>query len=166
MQTIEILDIKPFMQLLLQTDELDAYELVSAQLRTDMFYTLDGHIQPEFFSPQEKDELQLTDLVYLPWQFAKERMFALIRGKKTPSLLRIILKSNNRHIHSLLCATHSSLQPQDIDGMFLNILFQDKHLHITCGISYHIFTQDKTLEDEFTQQTLALLRSRQITFLS
>lgn len=166
MQTIEILDIKPFMQLLLQTNELDSYELVSAQLRTDMFYTIDGHIQPDFFSQQETDELQLANLVYLPWQLAKEKIFALIRGKKTPSLLKIVLKAHNQQIQSLLCTTPSSLLLQDIDGMFLNILFQDKRLRITCGISYHIFTQDKTLEEEFTQQTLALLRSRQITFLS
>ena len=45
MQAINILDIKPFMQLLFQTTALDSYRFVSSSILADMSYTLDGHYQ-------------------------------------------------------------------------------------------------------------------------
>ena len=49
MRTIEILDIKEFMQLLLQSDTFDLYDLVSGEIHTDMLYTIDGHMNHSFF---------------------------------------------------------------------------------------------------------------------
>ena len=52
MQAVEILDIKNFMQLLFQTNILDSYEFVSAELSTDISYSLNGHIHKEFFNEE------------------------------------------------------------------------------------------------------------------
>lgn len=163
MQTIEILDIKNFMQLLFQTDILDYYEFVSAELSTDMSYTLDGHIHKEFFNEEEMDSLGLTSRIYLPWHIAKEKLFMLIRGKKTPSQLKIILKVCTEQAHSLFSATNSSLNPNDIDGIFLNIIFQENKLNVICGISYNIYTMDKILESEFSNSIITLFKSNNIT---
>ncbi|MDE5862817.1 MAG: hypothetical protein K2H34_00530, partial [Lachnospiraceae bacterium] len=80
MQSIEISDIKPFMQLLFQTHQLDSYELVSADIRTDMTYSIDGHIHAAFFSADELSALSLEDKQYLPWAMAKEKIFHIIKG--------------------------------------------------------------------------------------
>ena len=163
MQTIEILDIKPFMQLLFQTNTLDSYEFVSAAIRTDMTYTLDGHINKDFFTEDELEQMHASDTSYLFWQYAKEKVFQLIKGKKTPSQLKIVLKLSDKDIHSLLDSTHSSLTTADIDGMFVNILFQEGKLTIVCGISYKIFTMDKSLENELTTNISAILKAASIT---
>lgn len=163
MQTIEILDIKPFMQLLFQTNTLDSYEFVSAAIRTDMAYTLDGHINKEFFSEEELEQMNSDNTPYLFWQYAKEKIFQLIKGKKTPSQLKIVLKLSDRDTYSLLNSTHSSLTTADIDGMFVNILFQDGKLTIVCGVSYKIFTMDKSLENELTTNISAILKTASIT---
>ena len=163
MQTIEILDIKPFMQLLFQTNTLDSYEFVSAAIRTDMTYTLEGHINKDFFTEDELEQMHASDTPYLFWQYAKEKVFQLIKGKKTPSQLKIVLKLSDNDIHSLLDSTHSSLTTADIDGMFLNILFQEGKLTIVCGISYKIFTMDKSLENELTTNISAILKAASIT---
>lgn len=75
MQEIEILDIKLFMQFLFQTNPFDSYEFVSSELRTDMSYSLDGHINREFFTEEEKSTLGIEHAVYLPWCHAKEKIF-------------------------------------------------------------------------------------------
>lgn len=163
MQAIEILDIKLFMQFLFQTTALDSYEFVSSELRTDMSYSLDGHINKEFFSDDEKETLEITDAFYLPWRLAKEKIFNLIKGKKTPSHLKIVLKTNASETAAFLSSTSSAFHENDIDGLFLNIIFQENKLNVICGISYKIFTLDKTLETAFFENTIALFKSYNIT---
>lgn len=163
MHAINILDIKPFMQLLFQTNALDQYQFVSATIQTDMTYTLDGHINHSFFDEEELSSHSLTDISYLPWQLAKEKIFLLIKGKRTPSQLKIVLKADSSHINALLESTKSSLNSNDIDGLFLNIIFQENTLNVTCGISYKIFTLDKNLEEEFSAKTITLFKSYNIT---
>lgn len=163
MQTITILDIKPFMQLLFQSDHLKSYDFVSADIRTDMVYSLDGHINKSFFSEEESTALSLEHKIYLPWNLAREKIFVLIKGKKTPSLLKIVLKASDRQTDALLSATNSSLNPNDIDGIFLNIIYNENKLNVICGVSYQIFTLDKTLETEFSNDIATLFKSCNIT---
>lgn len=163
MQTIEILDIKLFMQFLFQTTALDTYEFVSSELSTDMVYSLDGHINKIFFTDDEQDALGIKNASYLPWHLAKEKIFTLIKGKKTPSHLKIVLKANTTQRNTLLTSISSSFHENDIDGIFLNIIFQENKLNVICGISYKIFTLDKSLETAFYENTIALFKSYKIT---
>lgn len=158
MQTIEILDVKPFMQLLFQTESFDTYEFVSAELHTDMFYSIDGHINQNFFSAEEIELHRLENHSYLPWCMTREKVFLLIRGKKTPSLLKIVFKISESQLQSIVSETNSSLNPNDIDGLFLNISFQNNKLNVICGISYKIFTLDKELESEFFDKIITFLK--------
>lgn len=163
MQSIHILDIKPFMQLLFQTEQLNEYEFVSADIRTDMTYSLDGHINRSFFSEEELIQHSLTQRSYLTWSIAREKVFTLIKGKRTPSLLKIVLRASVPETESLISSTNSSLNSNDIDGIFLNIIFQENKLNVICGISYKIFTMDKELESEFSAKIITLLKSNSIT---
>lgn len=164
MQTIHILDVKPFMQLLFQSNQLDTYSFVSAQIHTDMSYQLDGHRNRSFFDKDELELLDKTDSTYLPWSIAKDRIFQIIKGKKTPSLLKVVLRASNTMTQELLNSTNSSLKPNDINGIFLNILFQENELNVICGISYKIFTLDKGLEQEFQNKILTFFKSSYISY--
>lgn len=164
MQAIEILDIRDFMLLLFQTNTFDQYEFVSGDLKTDLSYSIDGHINRDFYSTEELETLPLTGHVFLPWLIAKDKIFQLIKGKKTPSRLKIILKATPKQLEHLLSETKSSLYPKDIDGIFLNILYQDKRLNVICGISYKIFSLDKELENEFFGSISTLFKSNGIIF--
>lgn len=163
MQEIEILDIKLFMQFLFQTDALDSYHFVSSELLTDMACSLDGRINREFFTKEEQNALKIEHTAYLPWHYAKEKIFSLIKGKKTPTQLKIVLKASTEETEALLTATASSLHSNDVDGLFLNIIFRENKLNVICGISYHIFTMDKALESEFSNHMAALFKSYKIT---
>lgn len=163
MQSIHILDIKPFMQLLFQTEQLNEYEFVSADIRTDMTYSLDGRINRSFFSEEELIQHSLTQRSYLTWSIAREKVFTLIKGKRTPSLLKIVLRASVPETENLISSTNSSLNSNNIDGIFLNIIFQENKLNVICGISYKIFTMDKELESEFSAKIITLLKSNSIT---
>lgn len=163
MQAIEVLDIKQFMRLLFQTDTLDHYEMVSAEIRTGISYSVDGKLNRPFYNKDELSLLQLEKSFFLPWQYAREKIFSLIKGKKTPSLLKLILKVNSIQASDILSLSGSSLNPNDIDGFFLNIIFQENKLNVICGLSYNVFTMDKELENHFSDSIITLLKSNNIT---
>lgn len=163
MQAIEILDIKQFMRLLFQTDTLDHYEMVSAEIRTDISYSIDGKLNQSFYNKDELSLLQLEKNFFLPWQYAKEKIFSLIKGKKTPSLLKLILKVNPIQAEDILSLSNSSLNSNNIDGFFLNIIFQENKLNVICGLSYKIFTMDRELENYFSENIITLFKSKDIT---
>jgi hypothetical protein len=162
MQAVEILDIKQFMQLLLQSPAFDFYEMVSATLRTDMDYQIDGRWNPSFFSEDETDTYKLTEHTYLPWALAKEKIFSLIKGKKTPTIMKIVFKVSKENLEAFLTTANSPHNSNDIDGIYFNILFQEQKLNVTCQISYKIFTLDKNLEEEFFSNFITLLKSNNI----
>lgn len=163
MQNTEILDVKQFMQLLFQTSSFDFYEMVSATLRTDMDYQIDGRWNHDFFDENEIDTHKLSDYTYLPWSLAKDKIFALIKGKKTPTVMKLIFKMSTGNLESLLHAINSSQNINDIDGVHLNITFQNQKLNVTCSVSYKIFNLDKSLEQEIFNDFVTLLKSNNVT---
>lgn len=163
MQAVEILDVKQFMQLLLQSPAFDFYEMVSATLRTDMDYSINGKWNHSFFDEEEIDANKLNDYIYLPWSLAKAKIFALIKGKKTPTVMKIVFKMSNANLESFLHSTNSSQNPNDITGVYLNVIFQEQKLNVTCSVSYKNFNLDKSLEQDFFNNFVTLLKSNGIS---
>ena len=63
-----------------------------------------------------------------------------------------------------LSQTGSSFTENDISAVFLNIRFQNGELTVTTGISYRIFSPDKTLEHEWDTLLKRFLTKNQISF--
>lgn len=162
MQAIQILDIKSFMQILFQSTGLESYDFVSGEILTDMKYTIDGHINHDFFSDEELQQFSKNHSEYFPWAIAKEKIFHLIKGKKTPSSMKLVFRLQDDIMEEILSQNKQFTQ-NDIDGMFANLTFQNKKLNVICGISYKIFTTDKTLESDFSNYFITFLKSNQIT---
>ena len=57
-----------------------------------------------------------------------------------------------------------SFTENDISAVFLNIRFQNGELTVTTGISYRIFSTDKTLEHEWDTLLKRFLTKNQISF--
>lgn len=163
MQAISVFDIKPFMQLLFQPSELDTCDFISGELCTDMNYTLDGRINDSFFSKDERSILQLENATHLPWSLAREKVFLLIKGKKTPTRMKLVLRLSNHFTQNIIDNCGSNITSSDIDAMYLNIVFQEETLKIFCGISYNIFTLDKNLEEYLASHFVTFIKSNNIT---
>ena len=86
MIAIQLLQVKDFMNKLLRTDLFDHFLLSEATIRGKGSYEIDGHLVPDFYSPEELDELELTGLSCLPFGMLRENCFALIKGKHTPPI--------------------------------------------------------------------------------
>lgn len=162
MQVLTILDIKPFMQFLFQPGNWDTYEFVSAELKTDMLYQLDGHINSSFFSKDELEALSLTNHGYLTWQYAREKIFQIIKGKKTPSTMKLVLRVDTPSMEGFFSPDSLSQNSNHIESIFLNIHYQENKLNVICGFSYKIFTLDKEKENDFFHELITLFKSKSI----
>ena len=151
------------MNTLLASEQFDAFLVDEASITTFNTFHIDGHIVKDFFNSEEITNMEQGLPEFSLWKDIRPICFQLIKGKKTPSQLKIVLKLSEDNTYSLLESTHSTLSTMDIDGMFLNILFQHDKLTIVCGISYKIFTLDKNLENEFTTSISSLLKGASIT---
>ena len=68
------------------------------------------------------------------------------------------------NLHRTLESIKSSFTEQDITGIFLNIRYQNQLLSLTTGISYNIFSVDKTLENEWDRMVRQFLTNHEIAF--
>ena len=148
-------DIKKFMNCLLVKETFDNFLLEEASITTYNTFTIDGHIQNDFYS---NDELEaLPDKFLSTWAMIKPYCFNLIKGSKLPLRFKIVLKASTTYTEKLLNENPCGLSLNDIGGLYINIRYDSKRnlSGETTGIacldcismaSLNIFSMDKTLE--------------------
>ena len=88
----------------------------------------------------------------------------LIKGKKAPASFRFIFLLSPDNLEKTIAASDSSFTANDISGMFFNIKYQNQLLSLTTGVSYNIFSPDKTLENYWDTLIKKFLFQNEITY--
>lgn len=164
MIALNILEIKDFMNKLLCTETFDNFLLKEAAIQSSVTWSLDGEFNSSFYSAEELEERNLSGLSFLPFGQLRSQCFDLIKGKRTPSYFKFVFLLSPANLARTLTQTHSSYTPEDITGMFLNLKFQHGKLLLTTGISYRIFSVDKSLEQEWDSLIKRFLKNHGISF--
>lgn len=164
MIALDISSIKDFMHKLLCTDTFDHFLLKEATIQTGITWNLEGELNNDFYSSEELDELGLTELSFLPFGQVRAQCFGLIKGKRTPSYFKFVFLLSPENLSRTLQRTHSAFTPEDITGMFINLKFQYGKLLLTTGISYRIFSVNKSLEQEWDSLVKRFLLNHEISF--
>ena len=148
-------DIKKFMNSLLVGDTFDKFLLEEASITTFNTFTIDGHIQKDFFS--EEELASLSDSTLSTWATIKPICFNLIKGNKLPLRFKIVLKASATYTEKLLNENPCGLSLKDVGGLYINIRYDSKHglggeevtsatLDCISMASLNIFSMDKTIE--------------------
>ena len=148
-------DIKKFMNCLLVGDTFDKFLLEEASITTFNTFTIDGHVQSDFYS--EEELASLADSTLSSWATIKPICFNLIKGNKLPLRFKIVLKASASYTEKLLAENPCGLSLKDIGGLYINIRYDSKHgmsgeevstaaLDCISMASLNIFSMDKTLE--------------------
>lgn len=164
MQALELTDIKDFMNKFLRSEIFDHFLLQEAVITSAASYVVDGRINKEFYSENELEELGIKDYAFLPYAMLRGNFFDLIKGKKTPSSFKFVLLLSPENLKRTLSSIGSSFSENDITGVFLNIRYQNQLLTMTTGISYNIFSVDKTLDNEWDRLVKQFLKQHEIAF--
>lgn len=161
---LKLSEIKNFMNKLLCTDTFDHFLLQEAVIQGAVTYHIEGALHTDFYSTDELEALGLSGMGFLPFGSLRSQCFDLIKGKRTPSFFKFVFLLSPENLARTLEQTHSSFSPNDITGIFLNLKFQNGDLMLTTGISYRIFSTDKSLEHEWDQLVKRFLKNHEISY--
>lgn len=155
MDCIQIKKVKEFMAALLMQEEFDEYLLQEAEIVTYNSFRMDGHIQKGFYTADEYEAMEAPRLS--EWRKLRPFCFELIKGSKTPVRFRIVLRAKNQLAERLLEESEAGLAPENIDGLYLNIVYENGGLQCVTATSLNIFTMDKTLEKAWDRWAAGLV---------
>lgn len=160
MLALQITNIKDFMSKLFLKDTFDSFYLVESSIVTANTFSIDGRIKKEYFTQEELENHPYAE--YSIWESLRPFCFQLIKGKKTPLAIKLILRLPLKQSEQLLEQSGLSYQIQDIDGFFLNIRYENSIAICTTGVSIKTFTLDKSLELFWDQTIIKFLKNANI----
>ena len=164
MIALELTDVKDFMNKLLRSELFDHFLLQEACITGAATYTINGQITRGFYAEEELEELGLKNVRFLPFSMLRENCFDLIKGKKTPCAFRFVFLLSPSNMENTIRSVGSNYTSSDISGMYINLRYQNQLLSLTTGISYNIFSTDKTLENEWDKLVMKFLTRNEIAY--
>ena len=160
MVSMRILDVKTFMSELLIHDMFDLFLLSELEIITNIKIQVDGHLYKEYYSNDEKEAL--VGRSHSLWKEVKPTVYSLIKGDKLPLSMKIVLMLPAKSIEKLLEKSSVFLNPSDINGLYLNIKFENNDLIYTTGTSIKVFSLDKSLDQLWDERAKAFMRQKGI----
>lgn len=164
MTALSILNVKEFMHILLCTDTFDSFLLSEGSITTYMTFLLDGHSNPDFFSPEDEPYALVSQEAYVSFSLVRPACFDLIKGKRTPSSFKFVFLLSSENQKRTLASISSQYTASDISGMYLNLKYQNQQLICTTGVSYRLFSMDKSLEHAWDDMIGRFLKNHGIAF--
>ncbi|MGI6006208.1 MAG: DUF5721 family protein [Ruminococcus sp.] len=166
MKAFTISEIKYFMSQLLLKDTFDHFKLQELTLTTNVTYTIDGQLHPDFYDAGEAELLKAREETHISWSEIRPFCFSLIKGKHTPLYFKIVFQLNKNETRQLLLENSLSLREDDIFGLYLNCQFDGTSLTCVTGTSLRFFTMDKSVDYAWDDKVTRFFKSRNITFES
>ena len=158
MIALQITELKTFMNTLLRAEVFDDFLLQEATLQMAIGYVIDGHINKEFFG---EDNAESPTMDFVPYGEVRPTLFELIKGKRTPLCLQLVLQLSPERTAILF---PDGLSKYAIKGLNLNIRYDGTKVILTSGINYATFSLDKTPELIWDEALTSILSKAGIAY--
>ncbi len=165
MLACKIKDIKGFTSKLLIKEDFDKFAISEAVIMTYNSFIVDGHLRKEHFTDEEWEAM--SGERFSLWETIKPFCFQAIKGKKTPESFKIVLllsEAKKNTFFEALSEKPANITAANINGLFLNIKYENGELYITTGTSLSIFVIDKTLDNAWAAYVKRFLSEHEIDF--
>ena len=139
MIAIKINKVKDFMSKLLLSDMFDNFYITEGEITTFNTFKIDGYIKKDFF---EKDAV-LNE--YSKWESLRDFCYSIIKGKRTPLDFKFIFGLTEQTIENLIIKNDINVDPDTVQGLYMNIRYDGSELYCITGTSFKTFTMDKSL---------------------
>ena len=156
MRLFTIKNTASFMTSLLSDREkvFDQFLLSDAVIMTGNTFTIDGHMNLSFYSPDDLETLKREALEkgrifsedMVRWESIKHFCFDCMRGSRLPLSFKINLCLSPENISRFLAGIDSVINPDQIGSLNVNIKYDGSTLTCTTALSLKIFTMDKSIE--------------------
>lgn len=160
MIALQITETKEFMNQLLKEELFHHFLLVEAAIMNGVTYTLDGKVSDTFRKEFPAD----FPYNFVLYKTVQPKLFEAVRGSHTPGYMKFIFCLTPENIQKTILSIHSSCAPEDVVGMYINIVFQGEHPLVTTGVSYRVFVKDYTLEQEWDRLVKLFFTKNELGF--
>lgn len=142
MTALQITSMKNFMNKLLASESFDIFLLEEAVIGTASTFTIDGHVNRDFF--REEDEESSAKLPeFRLWSEMRSLCFDLIKGKRTPLFFRVTLQLMPEKAAALLRQENCDVDPSLVKALALNIRYDGTRAVLTTATALHTFLPSK-----------------------
>lgn len=160
MVALKVEDVKTFTSKLFVKEDFDGFLVKEINIATFNSFTIDGHIRQGYYSQEEMQENHIGD--FSSWKILKPICFSLIKGRKLPGSFHIVLMLPSTDVDKFASNSGTGINGEQIQGLYLNIRYEDGALYCITGTSLNFFTLDKTLETEWDKAVKHFMRSHEI----
>ncbi|HHZ00013.1 MAG TPA: hypothetical protein GYA03_02840 [Tissierellia bacterium] len=150
MITLNIIDVKKTMGMLLKGDLFDDFEVRTVEVQTFTKFNIDGILNKSFF---DTDEREMYTRNYVLWEEIKPYVFNIIKGEKTPTYFKIVLSANGDTLNKF---------SKDVSALFINLIYSQEKLTCTTGVALKNFVLDKSDEYEWDEYIRSFFKKAQI----
>lgn len=163
MLALQITSLKILMNQLLVGDTFDIFLLEEATISTANTYTIDGHVNADFYSPAEQDtDAPSYDL--RPWSELKGLCFQLIKGKRTPLFFKFVFHLKPENARALWEQQNGTTDLDMPRAMVLNLRYDGTGAILTTATAYHTFVMDKTADIIWDKAVMKYLSQKGIQY--
>ena len=92
MIALQLVDVKDFMNKLLCSDLFDHFLLPEATINTYVNHVIDGHLNMDFFSPEDPQYEELSQSNICPFSRLRPICLQLIKGNRTPLSFKFVFQ--------------------------------------------------------------------------
>lgn len=163
MTALQITSMKNFMSRFLISDTFDCFLLEEAVISTVNTFTIDGHINQDFFKGTEM-EPDAPAYDFRPWGEIKGLCFDLIKGRRTPLSFRFVLHLMPEKAAALLATENSGADFSQVKALVLTIRYDGSKAVLTTGISSHSFVPSKEPDAIWDSALVKYLSEKDIAF--
>ncbi len=164
MISCKITELKHFMTRLLASDCFDSFLLEQAIITTYNTFTIDGHLEREFYTSEEWEDPSLCPYDLSCWADIRPICFSLIKGKKTPVNMKFILYLKPEITEKLLKTSEAPIPDHFVKAFVLTIRYTSGSMTCTTGVSFTDFLPDKTPERLWDKCFMQFLEQKGIIF--
>ena len=161
---IKIKSSKDFMNHFLMTDAFADFLFVEGKVITANTYVLDGHMQKDFFDPEEWEDETICPYEFAKWTDMKQMIFQMIKGKHTPVYMRITLQQKPELTRQYLEGKIGAGDQNLIGGLLCTVKYEKGQVTLTTGVAYNGFLPDKEPEKGWDQQMLKMLSEKGLDY--
>ncbi len=163
MLALQITSMKAFMNQLLAGDSFDVFLLEEATVSTANTYTIDGHINTDFYPPEERGA-DCLPYEFQPWSEIKGLCFNLIKGKHTPLYFKFVFHLKPEKAAALLAQQGSDIDISQVKALVLNIRYDGTKAILTTGTAYQTFIMSKEADNIWDRALIKYLSGKGIGF--
>lgn len=162
MIALKLKDTKNFMAHLLLKDTFDQFMFIEGEIVSFATFSFDGYTKKDFFTLDEDTDIELEE--YARWKKMKEFCYSIIKGKRTPVSFKFIFRLSAENVSRLIERNELDFQASNVQGLYLNLRFENGILSCTTGTAMKTFTLDKSLEHAWDTMVQKYFDQKEISY--